>query len=253
MKNLIPLFCLFLLTATGAFSQATLPRIDIYGSQGLFLEQLNYSELIPEHQRNQARLGDDFSFGTTIKFPLTKGRWVIGAGVGYKQMHYSMSKYTIGDFISGLFLFDAGGNRVDTFPLSRVRFVSSYIEVPLSFAFHLPNRHNNLFGFSAGINIKPSFLLKSKPQFTFDEGQNIPVVTNDSRQKLYNAYSKDASKIIINIQPYLEWSMNFSKGFGMGVQLWPLSYYGSKLNDTFTSYTYGLISFSAAFIYDFNQ
>lgn len=215
------------------------------------MEQLNESALVPAGSRNSGRLGDDFLFGSTIKMPLWKGWGSIGAGVGYKQMHYSISKYSISDIIGALFLFD-GGNRVDTFPLSRVRFINSYIEVPVSISFHLPNRQGNLFGFSAGLNVKPGFLLKSKPQLTFDATPDAAPIPITDQQKLATAYTKDASRVVITIQPYVEWSMSLSKGFGMGVQLWPLSYYGSKLNNRFTSYTFEIINFSANFIYDFN-
>ena len=252
MKKSTLLICLFLSVATHIFCQVTSPRVDVYGSQGLFLEQINRDDLVPRGNRNSGRLGDNFSFGATVKLPLWKGWGSIGAGVGYKQTHYSMSKYSIGDIIGALFLFDAA-RQTDTFPLSRVRFVNSYIEVPLSISFHLHNRDNNLFGFSAGINIKPGFLLKSKPELTFDLTPSAAPLSVDVQQKLAAAYTKDASKFVITIQPYAEWSMSFSKGFGMGVQLWPLSYYGSRLNNKFTSFSVEIIGFSASFIYDFNR
>lgn len=252
MKKSALLVCLFLPVLARVFCQPVAPRVEVYGSQGLFLEQVNDDGLAPKSSRNSARLGDNFSFGSTVKLPLWKGWGSIGAGIGYKQTHYSLSKYSAGDIIGALFLFD-GVRQKDTFPLSRVRFVNSYIEVPLSISFHLPNRQGNLFGFSAGLNIKPGFLLKSKPQLTFDAIPNAPPLTLADQQKLANAYTKDASKFIISIQPYAEWSMNFSKGFGMGVQLWPLSYYSSRLNNKFTSFSVEVINFSAGFIYDFNR
>jgi len=252
MKKSALLICLFLSAVSHAFCQPTSPRVDVYGSQGLFLEQINEDELVPKGNRNAARVGDNFSFGGTIKMPLWKGWGSIGAGIGYKQTHYSLSKYSIGDIIGALFLFD-GGRGADTFPLSRVRFVNSYIEVPLSISFHLPNRDGNLFGFSAGLHVKPGFLLKSRPELTFEATPSSAPIPAADQQKLAAVYTKDASKFIICIQPYAEWSMSFSKGFGMGVQLWPLSYYSSRLNNKFTSFSVEVINFSASFIYDFNR
>ena len=71
-----------------------------------------------------------------VTVPLKNQRWLVKGGIGFSQRHYSLSKYSIGDFITILFLFDSPLRR-DSFALSHVRFTNNYFQIPFSFTYML--------------------------------------------------------------------------------------------------------------------
>ena len=105
MKYILVLIFLFFNSCIQA--QNIKPKLEVYAAPGFFFEQLSGDSLVPPEKRNHARLGDISSFVLQAAVPLKNQRWLIKGGVGFSQRHYSLSKYSIGDFITSLFLFDS--------------------------------------------------------------------------------------------------------------------------------------------------
>lgn len=251
MKKLA-LLCCFASAMLTTFCQATKPKIDIYAAPGIFIEGLNNNVLVPKSEQDGGRIGDDASFGAVVNLPVRKGIFMVKAGLGYHEMHYSMSKYSIGDFIGALFLFDAPYSH-DTFPISRVRFTNKYLEVPLAFAFHISHRRNDLNGLSVGVYVKPSFLLNSHADITADTFASRTPPSPGLQRAYQKLYTQDATKFTLIVQPYIEWSFNINNGLGFITQIRPLSWYSSPLNKKFTNFTAQLFGFTAGVVYDFNR
>lgn len=246
------LLSLTLLLPFLSFCQPSRPKIDVYSAPGLFIANLNNNVLVPASERNSSRLGDESAFGAVVNLPVKKGWFMFKAGLGYHEMHYSMNKYSIADFIGALFLFDSRYPS-DTFPISRVKFTNKYLEVPLAFAFHISHRRDDLHGFSVGVYVKPSFLLNSHANISIDSFALRTLPPPGLKTEYEKLYTKDAASFTLTIQPYIEWSCNINDGLGFITQIRPLSWYSSPLDKTFTKGTAHIFGFTAGIVYDFNH
>jgi hypothetical protein len=234
------------------FGQNTQPRLELYTAPGLFFEGLNSNTLVPKRQQNNSRLGDDVSYDFLTSFTTRNSRWVIKGGLGYRQRHYSLAKYNVGDFFIDLFLFDASPRPRDTFALSRVRFTNNYIDVPLSVAYGIGRRRKGLPWFTAGINVRLGFLTESSAVIEADSSI-LPLPTPQETNVFKKIYTQGATKLTLSVEPYLEGSFFVYKGIGLIGQLRPFSFYSSRLNKTFTTGTLEVFGCSAGLIYDFNR
>lgn len=251
MRKLL-MVALFGITALPLSAQNALPRVEAYAAPGLFFEHLNGDPLVPKHQRNASRLGDDVSAGAMVAFGAAHNRLLFKGGLAFRQMHYSMAKYNPGDFFVALFSFDAGPRPKDTFALSYVRFTNSYLEVPLAASVALTRRRYGLPGLAAGVSIRPAFLLSSNPAVKADP-YVLPQPGPQQMEAFKKLYKQDAAKTIITVEPYFEASFFVYKRVGMLWQFRPFTFYTSPLNKRFTWQTTGLLGFTFGAVYDFNR
>ena len=245
------LTCYAFLWAITAFAQNNLPRLELYAAPGFFIEGLNGDNLVPQKERNSHRIGDDVAYGIASTLQVHESRWVIKAGIGYRVRHYSLSKYSITDIFTNLFLFDAGPRR-DTFAISRVKFTNKYVEVPLSIAFFLTRPGDGIGGISIGLTMRPGFLVSSNPQLSIDSSVRAlpsPQATAD----LKRAYAQNATKTTLTVEPFFESSFFISNGVGILLQVRPFSIYSSRLNNRFTISTNEILGTTFGIMYDFNR
>jgi len=182
--------------------------------------------------------------------PLGKSRWMIKGGLGYTEKHYSINKYSLGDFFTDLFLFDTPPPR-DTSSISFVRFTNQYLQVPFSVAYSCVRREHGLATLAVGIDIRSDILLHSNAQIEFDDtyAQPTPATVNNFKQ----LYTEGATNYTVTVEPYLEVSFFVYKAIGMYVQAKPLSYYSSPLDKRFTSATAEAFKGNIGIMYDFNR
>ena len=238
MKNILVI--IFLCFCIYSEAQNIKPQLQVYAAPGFFFEQLSRDSLVPPEKRNHSRLGDVTSFALQAAVPLKNKHWLIKAGAGFSQRHYSLSKYSIGDFITSLFLFDSPP-RKDSFALTYVRFTNNYFQVPVSFAYML-NKPVNGFHLYAGLNLRADFLTKSKAEINFDSTFKIPDANDiDAAQKTYTA---NATKFAFTVEPYIEGSFTAYKKIGAFIQFRPLSFYSSSLDKRLTISTAEVFSFT---------
>ena len=238
MKNILVI--IFLCFCIYSKAQDIKPQLQVYAAPGFFFEQLSRDSLVPTEKRNHSRLGDVASYAAQVAVPLKNQRWLIKAGVGFSQRHYSLSKYSIGDFITSLFLFDSPLRR-DSFAINYVRFTNNYFQVPVSFAYML-NKPANGFHVYAGLNFRADFLLKSKAEIDFDSLFKIPATSDIiTAQKVYTA---NATKFVFTVEPYIEGAFIIHKNIGAFIQFRPLSFYSSSLDKRLTTSTGELLSFT---------
>lgn len=238
MKNIPVIIFLSFCFCTKA--QNVKPQLQVYAAPGFFFEQLSSDSLVPPEKRRHSRLGDISSFALQAAVPLKNQRWLIKAGAGFSQRHYSLSKYSIGDFITSLFLFDSRLRR-DSFAISYVRFTNNYFQIPVSFAYML-NKPGNRFHLYTGLNLRADFLAKSKAEVRFDSSYKIPDAPDISAaQKVYTA---NATKFVFTVEPYIEGSFALYKKFGTFIQFRPFSFYSSQLDKKLTTSTGELLSFT---------
>lgn len=222
------------------------PKLEAYAAAGFFFEQLSSDSLVPPEKRKHSRLGDVSSFALQAGVPLKNQRWLFKGGVGFSERHYSLSKYSIGDFFIAIFSFDSP--RRDSFNISRVRFTDTYFQMPLSFAYLL-NKPENNFHLYAGLNIRPDFLIKNKADVRFDSAYKIPSASDIvTAQKIYTA---NAAKFVLTVEPYLEASLDIHKKIGAFIQIRPFSLYSSSLNKQLTTSTAEFLSFTFGATYSF--
>src|SRR5206468_6448463 len=112
------------------------PKLEVQVTPGIFSEQLSNDALIPPNNTGDSRIGDVVSYGAQFAAPLKNQRFTIKAGIGFSQRLYSLNKYSFGDFLSSLFLFDSPYHG-DKFNLSYVRFTNNYFQVPVSASYTL--------------------------------------------------------------------------------------------------------------------
>jgi hypothetical protein len=227
-------------------SQNTFPKLEMYAAPGLFFEQLNNDSLIPPKRHNSSRLGDVVSYSMQSVWTLKNQRWIFKGGIGFSQRHYSLNKYSIGDFFTALFLFDSPP-RYDSFNISYVRFTNNYFELPVSFARILTKPGHN-FQSTVGINVRSSLLLKSSADITFD---NTYTPTQPDSMVVKKAYTQNASKFVLIAEPYIDGSFKIYKNAGGYFQFRPFSFYASRLNTEFTSSTVEFFSFAFGLYYSF--
>ncbi len=238
MKYILPV--IFLSFCMHVDAQNIKPQIQVYAAPGFFFEQLSSDSLVPPEKRKHSRLGDVASYAMQVAVPLKNQRWLIKGGVGFNQRHYSMSKYSLDDFLVSLFLFDSPLRR-DSFALTYIRFTNNYFQVPVLFAYML-NKPNGNFHLYAGINLRGDFLTKSKAEVRFDSTYKIPATADiNAAQKVYTA---NASKFVFTIEPYIEGSFTIYKKIGAFIQFRPLSLYSSPLDKKLTTSTGELLSFT---------
>ncbi len=250
MKYLFLTLCL-LLISVAAFEQNKAPRLEAYGGTGLFFEQLNNDTLVPEKRRNTSRLGDVSSYGLQVTMQAGKSRWLIKGGLGYSERHYSMNKYTLGDFFTDLFLFDSPPPH-DTSSISYVRLTNQYLQVPVTIAYSIIRRKRGIGGaFTAGLNMRSDILLNSSAQVEFDATYIQPTAATVNQFK--KLYTQNATAYVLTIEPYLEGSFFVYKGIGMYIQVRPFSFYSSPFDKRFTSGTFELVGSSFGLMYDFNR
>ena len=238
MKNIF--IIIFLIFCICSQAQNIKPELQVYAAPGFFFEQLSSDILVPPEKRNHSRLGDVTSFAVQAAVPFKNQRWLVKGGIGFSERHYSLSKYSIGDFITSLFLFDSP-LRKDSFAISYVRFTNNYFQVPVSFVYML-NKPVNGFHIYAGLNFRADFLAKSNVEIDFDSAYKIPNASDiNAAQKTYTA---NATKFVFTIEPYLEGSFTIYKKIGGFIQFRPLSFYSSALDKRLTTSTGELFSFT---------
>ncbi len=247
MKRFV-LFIAILLAASAVQAQKLLPRLEAYTSGGLFFEKLNNDTLVPTARRNKQRLGDVSSLGLQVVLQPAKSRWLIKGGIGFSLRHYSMNKYSIGDFFTSLFLFDAPA-RQDTTTISYVRLTNKYLQVPVTVAYTLAGSATSTATLTAGINLRSDFLLSSQAQINFDAAYQQPgAATVNSFKQLY---TKQATKYVLTAEPYIQGTLLVHKGLGLFMQVRPFSFYTSRLDNRFTSSTAELFGGTVGVVYQF--
>ncbi len=238
MKNISVIIFLSFCFSTEA--QNVKPQLQVYAAPGFFFEQLSSDSLVPPEKRNHSRLGDVSSYAIQVAIPLKNQRWLIKGSIGYSQRHYSLSKYSIGDFITSLFLFDSPLRR-DSFAINYVRFTDNYFQVPVSVSFML-NQPNTNFHLYTGLNFRADFLAKSNTEIRFDSSYKIPNASDiRAAQKIYTA---NATKFVFTIEPYIEGAFTIYKKIGGIIQFRPFSFYSSQLDKKLTTSTGELLSFT---------
>jgi hypothetical protein len=220
-------------------------KLQVYITPGLNTIQLGDNDLIPPNKKNVSRIGDVVSFGLQVASPLKNKRFTLSAGVGFSQRHYSLTKYSFADFISGLFLFDSPYHG-DTFNLSYVRFTNNYFQVPVSGTYTLTRPYHN-FQLAVGLSLRSDFLVSNKAAITFDSTYKVPQASDiEAAQKSYTA---NTSKFVFTAAPYVESSFNVSRKTGLLFQFSFPSYYSSRLDKTLTKSTVELFSFTFGAFY----
>ncbi len=228
-------------------AQYTAPRIEASFAPGLFFEQLSNDALVPPDHANSSRLGDVVSFAMQYAAPLKNERFTLKAGLGFSQRHYSINKYSFGEFISSIFLFDSPYHG-DTFNLSYVRFTNNYFQVPLSGSYTLTRpRHN--FQLAIGLNLRSDFLIGRKAEVVFDSAYKIPQPGDIQSAK--QVYTRNASTFVFTAEPYIEASFSVHKNLGLLFQFMPLSYYSTPLDKRLTVTTVEFFSFKFGAFYSF--
>lgn len=243
MKYICAVIFLFILSPV--IAQYKNPKLQAYISPGITLVNLSQSNLIPPGKKNQTRIGDIFSCGVQFTSPLKNKRFALSYGAGFSQQHYSFSKYSIGDFITYLFLFDAPSN-IDTFKINYVRFTNDYFDIPLSASFTITKPKHN-FQLAAGISLRPGFLVYNKAQIEFDNTYNIPSAEQIIATK--KDYTGNASKFVFTATPYLEASFNTYKNFGLLFRNNLPSFYSTPPDKQLTTSTIELFSFTFGAFY----
>jgi hypothetical protein len=236
------------LTASAVPAQKVLPQLEAYTSGGLFFEKLNTDTLVPSARRNKQRLGDVSSFGLQLVLQPAKDRWLIKGGIGFSLRHYSMNKYSIGDFFTSLFLFDAPARR-DTTTISYVRLTNKYLQIPVSVAYRLAGSATSTAALTAGVNLRNDFLLSSQAQVNFDAAYLQPTAATVNGFK--DLYTKNAATYALTVEPYIQGSVLIYKGLGLFMQVRPFSFYASRLENRFTSSTTELIGGTVGIVYQF--
>lgn len=247
MKYIMPVICICFLTH--AKCQNTKLKLEGYAAPGLFFEHFNNDSLIPPQKRNGTRLGDVTSYAVQAALPLKNEHWVLKAGIGFSQRHYSLNKYSLNDFFTAIFLFDSPPRR-DSFNLSYIRFTNNYFQLPFSAAYVL-NPANHRFQTEAGLNIRTDFLLKSNAALRFDSSYKIPLQSD--LINVQHLYTANASKLIITLEPYIQTSFAIYKNLGIYMQFKPFSFYSYKLDKQFTASTNELLNFTFGISYSFNK
>lgn len=244
------LFIAIVLTTSALSAQKLLPQLEAYTGGGLFFERLNSDTLVPTARRNKQRLGDVSSLGLQVVLQPAKERWLIKAGLGFSLRHYSMNKYTIGDFFTSLFLFDAPARR-DTTTISYVRLTNKYLQIPVSVAYRLAGSATSTATLTAGVNLRSDFLLSSQAQVDFDAAYLQPTAATVNGFK--QLYTKQAASFVLTVEPYIQGSVLIYKGLGLFMQVRPFSLYASRLDNRFTSSTTELIGGSVGIVYQFGS
>lgn len=243
-------YLVFFVTAFLAVSivqaQKPLPRLEAYTGGGLFFEKLNSDTLVPAARRNKQRLGDVSSLGLQLVLQPAKQRWLVKAGIGFSLRHYSMNKYSVGDFFTSLFLFDAPV-RQDTTTISYVRLTNKYLQFPVSVAYRLAGSSTSTATLTAGVNLRNDFLLSSQAQVNFDAAYLQPSAAAVNGFK--NLYTKHAATYVLTVEPYIQGWVLINKGLGLFMQVRPFSFYASRLDNRFTSSTTELIGGTVGIVY----
>lgn len=235
------LVCIALLAAFNGFSQINSSRLEVIASPGLFLEQMNSDGLLPDNNKNESRLGDVVSYDLLYNFPLKNERWRIKAGAGFSQRHYSLTKYSFGDYFAAIiFFWDYYPS--DTFALNYVRLTNNYFQLPVSIGYNFTRNRNMRFKLSAGLNFRSDFLLSSKAEVRFDSSYFIPQASDIPVVK--SKYTAHAAKYVLSIEPYIENDFAVYKNLGLFLQFRPFSIYTSRLDHQFSSSTVDLFGFS---------
>jgi hypothetical protein len=231
-----------------AQTQNNNPRIELHVAPGLFLEKLNYDSLVPPKRRGVTRLGDVVSFAAQYSIPLHNGRGWFKIGIGYSERHYSLNKTGVNDVLIALLSFDSPP-RLDSFAITKVRLTNKYFQVPLSLGTILTHdAATKRFRFIIGLNLRSEFLVSSNAEIIVDPqfGSNAPA----GIAELQRQYTKDASKWVVVLTPFIEHAFYLYKDLGMFWQLEPFSLFASKLNSKFTSSTIELFSFKFGLYYN---
>ncbi|MBS1746641.1 MAG: outer membrane beta-barrel protein [Bacteroidetes bacterium] len=238
---------IFLFAFLPVIAQYKNPKLQAYISPGITLVQLSNNDLIPPGKKHQTRIGDIFSCGVQFTSPLKNKRFVLSYGAGFSQQHYSFSKYSIGDFITYLFLFDAPNN-IDTFKINYVRFTNDYFDVPLSASFTITKPKRN-FQLAAGLSLRPGFLVYNNARIDFDYTYNNPSSEQITATK--KDYTDNASSFVFTATPYFEASFNTNKNFGLLFRSNLPSFYATPPDKQLTTSTIELFSFTFGAFYSF--
>lgn len=247
MKKYFFICISFFYTITG-YSQSS--RLELYGATGLFNTQLSRDSLVPPDRRGKSRLGDVSSYGLQYSLPVGNKRWAIKGGVGYSVRHYSLNKYSVGDFFTAIFLF-GGRPRSDTFQISYLRFTNKYVQVPLSFAYTIsPNKYDRI-KFTTGLQLRSDFLISSDAAPRFDSSVFIPAASDFG--KVSDAYKKSASKYLLTAEPFIEADFILYQNWGMYLQLKPFSFYTSETDSKLTTSNAEFFGFGMGIFYNFSK
>lgn len=222
-QGIILSICLLLCTICLAQTNSN-QQIEVFEMPQLFTATLSSDSLVPPKQRKVSRLGDEAIFGFQYGRMLGK-HFLIKAGIGFSTRHYSMTKYSIGDIIGDLFLFDSPPQH-DSFPISRMQYTLHYFEVPINISYEKANRHAAV-QFHYGLMTRLQFLTQSKAAITIDSSSFVSL---DHVAQAEKVYANDVNSFVFTIQPYADLSFRLYKGLQLYMRFSPFSFYSSSLN-----------------------
>ncbi len=199
---------------------------------GAFFNPFSYTKdsMVLPRSRNKLSFGDEFNIDLQAKFSLPNKRIRLLAGLGYSQRHFSMNKFNLGDFV--LIFIPFYSNKNDTAYLSRVRFTSQYINIPLGLEYRLSANEQHRVTFFAGLKLVSSIKMASSVTSTADTNYYRPSATQ--MNSINDAYNNTLNKYLLHIEPYLDMDIYFAKGFGMRMGLFPISGYATRWAEKLT-------------------
>jgi len=235
-----------------AISQNNNPRIELYTAPGLFLEKLNYDSLVPTFQRGNTRFSTAVSFATQYSYPLFNQRIWVKMGIGYSKRYFSLTNTGL-DQDRSWFLPLGNPPRQDSIIISYIKFRNTYLQIPISIS--LIRSHDvakKRTRALLGLNLRFEYLMRNNAEITA-YSRSGGSITKEAVEQLKSIYTKDATKWVVVLSPFIEFSSYIHKNLGMFLQFEPVSLYASKLNSRVTASTIEFYSYKFGFYYSIQR